>query len=177
MIKGGWDCNKSQILFALFTQLITLTTVGLFVEGIWPGLLLCQLSFFTSRFLFLSCSLAKLLLIRFQIKCMTDNTKDLKAAKRNISSDLWVQIKNKEAKQNKTLTKQNILLTQLLGNWSRKIYTELFRQYLYCSSLRLYVCFPRNEKARKNLWYSETIRVQILTFIKMSKCSEADKFF
>lgn len=105
MIKDGWDCNKSQILFALFTQLITLTTVGLFVEGIWPGLLLCQLSFFTSRFLFLSYSLAKLLLIRFQIKCMTDNTKDLKAAKRNISSDLWVQTKNKEAKQNKKLDK------------------------------------------------------------------------
>jgi len=145
MIKGGWDCSKSQILFALFTQLVTLTTAGLFVEGIWPELLVCRLSFFKSRFLFSSYSLAKLLLIRFQKKYVTDNSEDVKAVKRNINSDQWVQIKNK------SMTKQNILLTQFLGNWSRKIYTELFRQYLYCSPLRIYVCFPRNEKAGKNL--------------------------
>lgn len=94
--------------------------------------------------------------------------------KRTINSDQWVQVKNKKPK---TLTKQNTLLTQLLGNWSRKIYAELFRQYLYCSSLRIYICFPRNKKAGKNLWYSETIRVQILTFIKMSKCLQVDFFF
>lgn len=145
MIKCGRDCSRSQILFALFTQLVTLTTAGLFVEGIWPEVLLCQLPFFTSRFLFSSYAVAKLLLIGFQMKCVTDDSKDVKAAKRNINSDHWVQIKNK------TLTKQNILLTRFLGNWSRQIYTELSRQYVYCSSLRTYICFPRNEKAGRNL--------------------------
>lgn len=77
-------------------------------------------------FSFLSYSLAKLLLIGFQIKCVTDTTKDVKAARRNTNSDLcvWIKNKGKRKTKNQTLTKQNILLIQLLGNWSRKIYTE-----------------------------------------------------
>lgn len=147
MIKGGRDCSKSQILFALFTQLVTLTTAGLFVEGIWPELLLCQLSFFIRRFFCSSYALAKLLLICFQMKCVTDDSKYVKAAKKgNISSDQCVQIKNKKT-PNLDKTKH----LAILGNWSRKIYAELSRQYLYCSSLRIYICFPRNEKAAKNL--------------------------
>lgn len=138
--KGGWDCSKSQILFALFTQPLTLTTTGL-----WKGF---GLNSYCVNYLYKPVSLF-ILLSSQTVTCMLPDEmcdrqqQRCESSKRNINSDQWIQIKNK------ILTKQSLLLAQLLGNWSRKIYTELFRQYLS----RICIDFPRNEKVEKNLWY------------------------
>lgn len=62
-------------------------------------------------------------------------------------------------KQTPNTDKTKHLADTTFGELVKEDLCRMFRQYLYCSSLRLYICFPRNEKAGKNLWYSETIRV------------------
>lgn len=90
-MQGGWYLFNFMVFFSLsndktwlglqqkpnpacFVHTTSHNDSSRAVEEISPHLLLSKLSFFVSHFLFVSCSLVKLLFVCFQKECGTDKT-------------------------------------------------------------------------------------------------------